>query len=42
MLNKIIGTVSIWVFFKIIMPIVGCCVDYFRLKRKERKEIDNK
>jgi len=42
MFNRIVGTVSIWIFVKMVMPIVVLCVDYLRLKRKERKEIDNK
>jgi hypothetical protein len=38
MIQKIIGSVALWILFKIVVPIAGWWLDYYRLKRKEKDE----
>ena len=38
MFKKVVGAVSMWLLFKWVVPLIGIGIDYYRLKRKEKKD----
>lgn len=39
MLKKVVGTITAWFLVKAVIPLLGIGIDYYRLKREERKKL---